>query len=84
MMIDILASSIYSVYLYLSTSLLIFVDRYIPGVYRCLTKNTSALVEITVSRPLCLTTFIESKDLGRFLLRSQGESIAVGIIVELG
>jgi hypothetical protein len=51
---------------------------------RCLTSNSSALVELELSHPLCLTTFAESKDMGRFLLRSHGESIAVGMIIEVG
>ncbi|KAK9766011.1 hypothetical protein K7432_005217 [Basidiobolus ranarum] len=50
---------------------------------RCLTKSTTATVEIKTQRPLCLETYKEFKDLGRVMLRKGGDTIAAGIIVEI-
>ncbi|GFR00477.1 HBS1-like protein [Trichonephila clavata] len=50
---------------------------------RCLTKNSSAVVEIEVSRPICIELFKEFKDLGRFMLRSGGSTIAAGLVTNI-
>lgn len=52
---------------------------------RALSKNTSALVEITVKddRGICIDTFKDSKDFGRFTLRRKGQTIAAGIVNKL-
>lgn len=47
---------------------------------RCLTKNCSAIVDIELSRPVCLELYQDSKELGRFMLRYAGNTIAAGVI----
>lgn len=50
---------------------------------RCLVKNTSGLVEIKVSRPICVELYKEFKELGRITLRSGGSTVAAGVITEV-
>ncbi|GBM49231.1 HBS1-like protein [Araneus ventricosus] len=50
---------------------------------RCLTKNSSAVVEIEINRPICIELFKEFKDLGRFMLRSGGSTIAAGLVTNI-
>ncbi|XP_055886757.1 HBS1-like protein isoform X2 [Biomphalaria glabrata] len=50
---------------------------------RCLVKNTSAVVEIELERPVCMELYSEFKDLGRFMLRSGGHTIAAGLVEEM-
>jgi elongation factor 1 alpha-like protein len=50
---------------------------------RCLVKNTSAFVEIQVDRPVCLELYRDFKELGRFMLRSGGSTIAAGLVTEI-
>lgn len=50
---------------------------------RCLTKNTSAIIDVEVSRPICIETFKDNRELGRVMLRYSGDTIAVGIVLEL-
>ncbi|KAI1288406.1 HBS1-like protein [Halotydeus destructor] len=50
---------------------------------RCLTKNSSGLVEIEVSRPICVELYKESKELGRFMLRLGGATIAAGLVIKV-
>lgn len=50
---------------------------------RWLDKNSSALVDIRVDRPICLELYSECKDLGRFMLRHDGVTIAAGLVVEI-
>lgn len=50
---------------------------------RCLTKNSSAVVEIEVNRPICIELFKDFKDLGRFMLRYAGSTIAAGLVTNL-
>ena len=49
-------------------------------IIRCLTKNSSAIVDIELSRPLCVELYQDSKELGRFMLRYAGNTIAAGVI----
>jgi len=50
---------------------------------RCLTGNQSAVVEIVVSRPIPLELYKSNRELGRFMLRTGGHTIAAGMITEL-
>jgi len=50
---------------------------------RCLVKNTSAVVDIEVSRPISVELYKNNKDLGRFMLRANGSTIAAGMITEI-
>lgn len=46
-------------------------------------KNSSAIVEIEVDRPVCLELYSNFKDLGRFMLRSSGTTVAAGLVTEV-
>ncbi|XP_019867339.1 protein HBS1 [Aethina tumida] len=50
---------------------------------RFLGNNTSALVEIQVSRPIALELYSECKELGRIMLRQGGVTIAAGLITKI-
>lgn len=50
---------------------------------RCLMKNSNAVVEIETSRPICLELYKETKELGRFMLRVGGVSIAAGLVTKI-
>lgn len=47
---------------------------------RCLVKNTSGVIRIQVSRPICVEVHKDCKELGRFMLRYSGDTIAAGLI----
>ena len=47
--------------------------------FRCLTKNSSAVIELEFERPVCLELYKDNKELGRFMLRSSGHTIAAGL-----
>lgn len=51
---------------------------------RCLTKNSSGIVDIQLNRAICLELYQDYKELGRFMLRSKGTTIAAGIINKVG
>ncbi|KAI8925585.1 P-loop containing nucleoside triphosphate hydrolase protein [Entophlyctis helioformis] len=50
---------------------------------RALTKSMTAIVEIRTSRALCIELFKDSKELGRFMLRSGSTTVAAGIVVDV-
>ncbi|KAK5639855.1 hypothetical protein RI129_010666 [Pyrocoelia pectoralis] len=50
---------------------------------RCLSNNSSAMVEIQASRPLALELYSECKELGRIMLRVGGVTIAAGLITKI-
>jgi len=50
---------------------------------RCLTGNQSAVVEIVVSRPIPVELYKSNRELGRFMLRSGGHTIAAGMVTEI-
>ncbi|XP_076264064.1 translation elongation factor EF-1alpha (GTPase) HBS1 [Rhynchophorus ferrugineus] len=50
---------------------------------RFLGKNSSAIVEITVSKPIALEVYCECKELGRITLRVAGVTIAAGLITRI-
>ena len=50
---------------------------------RCLSRNCNALVEIATDAPVCMEVYSESKELGRFMLRVGGKTIAAGLVTEL-
>lgn len=50
---------------------------------RRLVKNESAVVEIKIQRAVCLERAADLKALGRFTLRSQGRTVAAGIVLEV-
>ncbi|RWS26972.1 HBS1-like protein [Leptotrombidium deliense] len=50
---------------------------------RFLAKNSSAEVQITINRPICVELYQDYKELGRFMLRSKGATIAAGMITKI-
>ncbi|XP_014290235.1 protein HBS1 [Halyomorpha halys] len=50
---------------------------------RCLLKNNSAVVVIETSKPICIELYREMKELGRFMLRVGGVTIAAGLITKI-
>ncbi|KAI9356865.1 P-loop containing nucleoside triphosphate hydrolase protein [Pilaira anomala] len=51
---------------------------------RCLTKGMTAKVQIQLSqRPIPLETFKDNKQLGRIMLRKDGETVAAGVVNEI-
>ncbi|CAB0029264.1 unnamed protein product [Trichogramma brassicae] len=50
---------------------------------RCLIKNTSAIVQITTQRPICVELHKDVKQLGRVMLRVDGTTIAAGLVTKI-
>lgn len=50
---------------------------------RLLAKNSSGVVEILLQRQLCCELYSDVKELGRFMLRQSGSTIAAGIITKI-
>lgn len=50
---------------------------------RVLPKHSSAMVEISFDKPVCLELYRCCKDLGRFMLRNEGCTVAVGIVTSI-
>lgn len=49
---------------------------------RLLPRNVSAIVEIKTEQAISVESFNKNKQLGRLALRSNGETIAAGIIID--
>ena len=47
---------------------------------RCLTKGQTALVDIQLPHAICVEPYRVSRELGRFMLRAGGRTIAGGIV----
>lgn len=50
---------------------------------RVLAKQTAGVLELELARPVCVETFKDNKELGRFMLRQQGNTVAAGLVTEL-
>jgi elongation factor 1 alpha-like protein len=50
---------------------------------RLLTKNSSGVVEIELHRQICCELYSDVKELGRFMLRQGGSTMAAGIITKI-
>lgn len=50
---------------------------------RCLSNNSCALVEIEVSRPICIEKYANFKELGRIMLRVGGVTVAAGLVTKI-
>lgn len=50
---------------------------------RVLTKNQSAVIEVTILRAMCLELYSDCRALGRVILRDSGQTIAVGLVTKL-
>lgn len=51
--------------------------------FRLLTKGMSANVEIKINKPICVELYQNYRELGRFMLRSAGATIAAGQITDI-
>uniref|UniRef100_A0A673CRH5 HBS1-like protein n=1 Tax=Sphaeramia orbicularis TaxID=375764 RepID=A0A673CRH5_9TELE len=49
---------------------------------KCLSKGMNAIVEIQTQRPVSLELYKDYKELGRFMLRYVGSTIAAGVVTE--
>ncbi|ROL46998.1 HBS1-like protein [Anabarilius grahami] len=49
---------------------------------KCLSKGQNAVVEIQTQRPVALELYKDYKELGRFMLRYVGSTIAAGVVTE--
>lgn len=50
---------------------------------RCLANNTCAIVDIQTTRPVCIETYENIKEMGRIMLRVDGVTIAAGFITDI-
>ena len=50
---------------------------------RCLTKNSTAVIELEIARPVCMELYQDCRELGRFMLRSGGGTIAAGVVTKV-
>ncbi|XP_055981864.1 HBS1-like protein isoform X1 [Sorex fumeus] len=50
---------------------------------KLLTKGQNALVELQTQRPVALELYKDFKELGRFMLRYSGSTIAAGVVTEI-
>ncbi|XP_077342940.1 HBS1-like protein [Lithobates pipiens] len=50
---------------------------------KCLTKGMNAVIELQTQRPVALELYKDFKELGRFMLRYSGSSIAAGVVTEI-
>ncbi|KAL8099725.1 hypothetical protein AgCh_032111 [Apium graveolens] len=50
---------------------------------RCLLSKQSAVLEVVTHEPVCVEEFSSSKPLGRVFLRSDGRTVAVGVITRI-
>uniref|UniRef100_UPI00398E33AB HBS1-like protein isoform X1 n=1 Tax=Pristiophorus japonicus TaxID=55135 RepID=UPI00398E33AB len=50
---------------------------------KCLTKGQNALIELQAQRPVSVELYKDFKELGRFMLRYGGSTIAAGVVTEI-
>ncbi|XP_053314522.1 HBS1-like protein isoform X1 [Spea bombifrons] len=50
---------------------------------KCITKGMNAIIELQTQRPIALELYKDFKELGRFMLRYSGSSIAAGVVTEI-
>ncbi|XP_072105664.1 HBS1-like protein isoform X1 [Mobula birostris] len=50
---------------------------------KCLSKGQNALIELQAQRPVSLELYKDFKELGRFMLRYGGSTIAAGVVTEI-
>ncbi|XP_041418123.1 HBS1 like translational GTPase L homeolog isoform X1 [Xenopus laevis] len=50
---------------------------------KCLTKGMNAVIELQTQRPIAVELYKDFKELGRFMLRYSGSSIAAGVVTEI-
>lgn len=50
---------------------------------RCLGNNSVAIVDIEMSRPICIERYKDVKELGRVMLRVAGVTVAAGLVTDV-
>jgi len=50
---------------------------------RCLMRNSNAVVELETSHPICIELYRDIKELGRFMLRVGGITVAAGLVTQV-
>ncbi|XP_075453495.1 HBS1-like protein isoform X2 [Ascaphus truei] len=50
---------------------------------KCLTRGMNAVIELQTQRPVALELYKDYKELGRFMLRYSGSTIAAGVVTEI-
>lgn len=50
---------------------------------RFLGKNCNAIVEVGVDSPICIELYSNVKELGRFMMRVGGKTIAAGLVTDV-
>lgn len=50
---------------------------------RLIDKNKAAIIRIKTERPVCLETFENSKEFGRFVFRSEHQTLGTGIVEKI-
>lgn len=50
---------------------------------RCVAQNSSAIIQLKLSRVVCCELYEDNRDLGRFMIRSCGKTIAAGLITKI-
>lgn len=50
---------------------------------RCLSNGSCAIVEIEVTKPICIEKYADCKELGRIMLRVGGVTIAAGLVTKV-
>ena len=50
---------------------------------RCLSGNSTAVIQLDISRPVCMELYQDCRELGRFMLRSGDSTIAAGVVTKV-
>lgn len=50
---------------------------------RCLVRNSNAIVRLQTSHPICIELYKDIKELGRFMLRVGGVTVAAGLVTQI-
>jgi elongation factor 1 alpha-like protein len=50
---------------------------------RCLSGNSTAVIQLDISRPVCMELYQDCRELGRFMLRSGDSTIAAGVVTKI-
>lgn len=50
---------------------------------RLIGKNQAAIVEFTTMKPVCIETFDQYKEYGRFVFRSEHVTLGTGIVTKI-
>lgn len=77
---------IFPVYsLFFSSFICAYISKRVFCFFTCrfLAKGQNALIELQTQRPVALELYKDFKELGRFMLRYSGSTIAAGVVTEV-